>query len=110
MTKFMFIYHSPPAPADAPEWTPEQMQEEMGKWMAWAGRVGQGMLDFGAPLAGGTRVTSDGTSSSDRQVTGYSLIEADDMEAALALAEGHPHLAMPGAEIEVHEGQPVPGS
>ncbi len=110
MTKFIFIYHSPPAPADAPEWTDEQMQEEMGKWMAWGGRVGDAMVDLGDPLAGGTRVTSAGTSPSERQVTGYSMIEAADMAAALALVDGHPHLALPGAEIEVHEAQPIPGS
>ena len=32
------------------------------------------------------------------------------MDAALALAQDHPHLNMPGGcTIEVHEAQPVPG-
>ena len=82
----------------------------MGEWNAWAGRVGSGMLDFGAPLAGGTCVSSDGTSPSTRDVVGYSLIEADDMAFALDLARNHPHLNMPGGcEIEVHEAQAIPG-
>jgi hypothetical protein len=68
------------------------------------------MIDFGTPLAGGTRVSPDGTSPSTREVVGYSLIEADDKEAALDLARKHPHLNMPGGcEIEVHEAQAVPG-
>ena len=50
------------------------------------------------------------TSPSTREVVGYSLIEADDMTAALELARNHPHLNMPGGcEIEVHEAQPIPG-
>jgi hypothetical protein len=110
MTKFVFIYHAPPMSADAPQPSPEQMEQVMQAWMAWAGKVGDGMVDFGTPLAGGTRVTPDGTSASDRQVAGYSIIEAADMDAALALAQDHPHLNMPGGcEIEVHEAQPVPG-
>jgi len=43
-------------------------------------------------------------------VVGYSIIEASDMDAAVSLAKGHPHLNMPGGcEIEVHEAQPIPG-
>ena len=111
MTKFMFVYHAPMSPADAAPPDPEQMQEVMGQWMAWAGKVGGGMVDFGTPLANGVRVAADGgTSPSTREVAGYSIIEADDLDAALALAKDHPHLNMPGGcEIEVHEALPVPG-
>ncbi len=110
MSKFLFVYHAPPAPADAPEMSSEDMQAVMGEWMGWAGKVGDGMVDFGAPLAGGTKVTTEGTSDSSREVTGYTILEADSMDSALVLAKDHPHLNMPGGcEIEVHELQPVPG-
>jgi len=110
MSKYVFIYHAPTTPADAAPPSPEQMEAVMGEWNAWAGRVGDGMVDFGTPLAGGVRVTTDGTSPSTREVAGYSIIEADDLDAALALARTHPHLNMPGGcEIEVHEAQAVPG-
>jgi len=110
MTKFVFIYHAPMSPADATPPTPEQMEGVMQAWNDWAGRVGAGMVDFGTPLDGGIRVTGDGTSPSNREIAGYSIIEADDMDAALALANGHPHLSMPGGcEIEVHQALPVPG-
>ena len=82
----------------------------MQEWMGWAERVGDGMVDFGTPLGGGVRVSPAGTSPSEREVSGYSIIEADDLEAALDLARNHPHLNMPGGcEIEVHEVQPIPG-
>jgi hypothetical protein len=110
VTKFVFVYHAPQPPADATPASHEEMEKVMQGWNDWAARVGSGMVDFGSPLDHGTRVTPDGTSASDRQVVGYSIIEASDMDAALALAQGHPHLNMPGGcEIEVHEAQPVPG-
>jgi hypothetical protein len=110
MAKYVFIYHAPMTPADAAPPTPEQMEAVMGEWMAWAGKVGDGMVDFGTPLAGGVRVSTGGTSPSTREVVGYSIIEADNLDAALELAQGHPHLNMPGGcEIEVHEAQAIPG-
>ena len=110
MTKYIFMYHAPMTPADATPATPEQMEAVMGEWMAWAAKVGDRMVDFGTPLAGGTRVTTEGTSPSTREVVGYSIVEADDFDAALDLASNHPHLNMPGGcEIEIHEAQAVPG-
>ena len=110
MSKFVFIYHAPTTPAEATPPSPEQMEAVMGAWNAWAGTVGDGMVDFGTPLAGGVRVTTDGTSPSTREVAGYSIIEASDLDAALELAKSHPHLNMPGGcEIEVHEAQAIPG-
>ena len=110
MSKFLFVYHAPTTPADATPPSPEQIEAVMGQWNAWAGKVGDGVVDFGTPLADGVRVTPDGTSPSEREVVGYSIIEAADRDAALELAQAHPHLNMPGGcEIEVHETQPIPG-
>ncbi len=110
MPQFVYVYHAPAAPPDAPEPSPEQVAEVMGAWNQWAGQLGDGLVDFGTPLMNGVRVTPDGTSASDREVSGYSIIEADDLDAAVALAKDHPHLQMPGGcEIEVHEAQAVPG-
>lgn len=111
MSKFVFIYHAPMPPADATPPSAEAMDAVMQQWGAWAGKVGDGMVDFGTPLAGGVRVSPGGaTSPSEREVTGYTIIEADDADAALELARAHPHLNMPGGcEIEVHEAQPIPG-
>jgi hypothetical protein len=110
MTRYVFVYHAPVPPADATPPDPEQVDAVMGAWNAWAGKVGDRLVDFGTPLANGVRVTPDGTSPSSREVAGYSIIEADDLEGAVELAKVHPHLTMPGGcEIEVHEAQPIPG-
>jgi len=42
-------------------------------------------------------------------VSGYSFVEADSMEEALSFTKNHPHLNFPGATLEVHEVQPIPG-
>ena len=110
MTKYLFIYHAPMTPADAAPPTPEQMEAVMGQWNAWAGKVGDRMVDFGTPLDKGVAVSPDGTSPSTREVAGYTLIEAASQDEAVALAQEHPHLNMPGGcTIEVHEALPVPG-
>ena len=110
MTKYLFIYHAPMTPADAAPPDPAQMDAVMQQWNDWAAKVGDGMVDFGTPLANGTRVTPNGTSPSTREVAGYTLVEAESMDAAVELARVHPHLNMPGGcEIEVHEAQAVPG-
>jgi len=110
MSKFVFIYHAPQTPAEATPPTAEELEQVMGAWTAWSEKVGSGMVDFGTPLAGGVRVTPHGTAPSTNDVVGYTIIEAADADAALALAQAHPHLNMPGGcAIEIHEAQAIPG-
>jgi hypothetical protein len=111
MSKFVFIYHAPMTPAEAAPPAPEDMAAAMEQWNNWAAKVGNGLIDFGTPLANGVRVSAGGaTAPSQREVAGYSIIEADNLEAAVELAKVHPHLNMPGGcEIEVHEAQQIPG-
>lgn len=109
MSRYVFIYHRPPWSAEAPAPTPEDARAGMARWMAWHDRVGDRMVDFGTPLADGVRVSSDGTTPSDRDVVGYSIVEADSLDEALALAQNHPHLdTTGGCEIEVHAALPLP--
>ena len=106
MKKYMVIYH---APADAMNEmsgaTPEQIEEGMKPWMAWKDTVGDKLVDFGSPLAPGTKINPDGsTVASTKEVTGYSILQAGSMEEAQSLLKGHPHLGWTGGcDIEVHE-------
>lgn len=106
MSKFIVIYHAPAeAMAAMATATPEQKAEGMKPWMEWKESVGENLLDFGAPLMGGVKLLPDGTTeNSTKEVTGYSMIEAADMDAAKALLKNHPHLAWTGGcDIEIHE-------
>ncbi len=106
MKKFIVLYH---APAEAMEAmasaTEEQKMEGMKPWFAWKESIGDALVDFGSPLMGGTRLLPDGsTQTSSKEVTGYSIIQATDIEEAKGMLKGHPHLAWTGGcDIEVHE-------
>ena len=110
MTKYVVIYHaSESALEQMNSATPEQMAEGMKPWMAWVERCGDGLVDLGTPLAGGQALSTSGASPSGKGVVGYSILQADNMEAAQALLKGHPHLEWAaGCEIEVHESVPLP--
>ena len=89
---------------------PEDMAKGMEAWGEWAAGIGDGLVDFGTPLMGGLKVTPSGTSPSDKEVTGYSILEAESLDAAAEMLKGHPHLGCAaGCEIEVHETMAVPG-
>jgi hypothetical protein len=111
--RFLIIYH---APSDAMTQTmnasPEEMAEGMAMWKAWAKKAGSKLTDLGAPLVNGKRLHPNGsTGSSTKDVTGYSLIEADDWEDLMDLLSGHPHISgwHPEATIEIHETMLLPG-
>ena len=110
MNKYIVIYHATTSAAEQmANATPEDFQKGMEPWMAWAARCGDGLVDMGAPLGGGQKLTRSGSVGSNRQVVGYSVLQAESMDAAKALLSGHPHLEWDAAcEIEVHEALPMP--
>ncbi len=110
MARYIVLYYASQAAMEATEhFTPDDMKKGMDDWMAWAERCGERLVDMGAPLSGGQRVTNAGGMPSDRGVMMYSILDAENMEAARALLVGHPHLDWhEGCEIEVHETMPLP--
>ena len=110
MKKFVVLYFAPQsAQAQMAESSPEAAQEGMKAWMEWAGRAGDGIVDLGNPLGSGVEITATGTSEAAAGVAGYGIIQADDLAGAQALLDGHPHLMMPGASIQVYESLDLPG-
>jgi len=110
--RFLVIYH---APLEAMEQMSGASAEEqaagMQSWMDWAGDVGERLVDLGAPLMNGKRVTPAGERApSSRDVTGYSVVLADNLEHALQLLKSNPHLSgwHPEATVEVHESVLMP--
>ena len=111
MKKFLVIYHAPEEfSAKMGEVSAEQAKEEMGKWMEWAEKCGDKLVDMGTPLANGMSVTKDGSSKSKMQVAGFSVLKAESMEEAMEMLKEHPHLmADDSCSVEVHEEMPLPG-
>ncbi len=109
MKKFIVVYHAPQPADQNMQAKPEDMKGVMDAWMAWAKKCGAGMVDLGTPLGNGQKVSKSGTSSSKRNVVGYSILQAENIEAAKGMLKGHPHLNMPGAcEIECTNPWPCP--
>ncbi len=99
MGKYVLIYlggGNPPS-------SPEEGKKVMDAWMAWFGRVGNQIVDGGAPFGPRKTIGGSGTSGAG----GYSIISADNLDAAIKLTDGHPHL-MGGGSIEVCEIAPIP--
>jgi hypothetical protein len=108
--KFVVLYIAPQsAQAQMAESSPEAAQEGMKAWMTWAERAGDGIVDLGTPLGTGKDITATGSSETNTGVGGYTILQADDLAGAEALLDGHPHLMMPGASIQVYETLDIPG-
>lgn len=109
MSKYLLLYRSPVSAADQMgDASPEQAQAGMDLWMSWAGRVGDAMVDMGAPTSAVGSVGA--TTASESLVGGYSILQADSYETLRTLLEDHPHLQMgPDAGIEILELLSPPG-
>ncbi len=110
MNTYLVTYHATPeAMQKTQEMSPDEMQAGMAAWAAWFERCGEQLVDKGAVLSGGQSVTAAGSSPSSRGAMGYSIIQAEDDDAAEALLRAHPHLAWAeGCEIEMHPAMPMP--
>ncbi len=103
----MILYMAPVSAEVQMNVSPEEMKKGMEPWLAWQKKNGKSILFFGAPLGKGTCFDKKGSSKSKSEVTGYSVIEAKDMDGAKAIVANHPHLMMPKASIEVLEIMPM---
>jgi hypothetical protein len=99
MSKFIYIYKGPATPMD--QFTEEQSAAQMAAWGAWMGKLGPALLDAGSPFAAGTSVVDDGTVAEASDLNGYSIVEAENLEAAKALVDGNPFLASRNGKFSV---------
>ena len=98
MPEFVFAYRNPVGYTPTPE--------TRAAWTAWFDGMGQQLADLGKPAVG--RAALGNCSADSTELGGYSMIHADDMESAMAIAKGCPHLER-GGGIEVGQLGEVPG-
>ena len=80
----------------------------MEKWQAWVDGLGDAVVNPGTPLGKSRIVSSDGVSDDGgpNSLTGYSIVKADTMDAALEMAKACPFLDIGTIEVaEVMEMQ-----
>ncbi|WP_026556458.1 hypothetical protein [Arthrobacter sp. 35W] len=110
MTRFVVLYHAPQSAPDAMAGNDDAAAAEgMQLWMDWAARAGEHLVDMGQPLGNAQEITTMGDVEAKSTVGGYSILEADSLDHAVSLMNGHPHLMMPGASIQVFEALALPG-
>jgi len=100
MAKYVFVYHGGGAPESE-----EEGAAVMKAWIDWFGSLGSAVVDAGNPTGASATVGSDGSTSQGggaNPITGYSVISADSLDAALVLAKTSPQLAS-GGTVEVAE-------
>ena len=100
MAKYLFVYHG----GSQPE-TEEEGQKEMDAWGSWLASMGAAVVDGGNPVGQSYTVEGDGSVAENggpNPASGYSLIEASDLDDAIAKAKGCPILNSNGS-IELAE-------
>jgi hypothetical protein len=99
MGKFVYIYY---AGAN----TDGGGAEEWGKWF---GELGDKLVDGGNPFSeGGQAVHQGGVMAvQDKPVTGYSIVNADNMDEATKLAKGCPLVSTKEGAVCVYEALPM---
>ena len=107
MKKFMILYLAPVSAEAQMNVSPEEMKKGMEPWMAWYKKAGNAVVDMGAPLGNGVRLDKEGKSKSQTQINGYSIVQANDIEAVKLMLTGHPHFMMPHSSIEIFEMMPM---
>src|ERR1700677_267631 len=78
------------------------------EWQAWFGGPGTALVDIGAAVSEYASLGEVGGSES--RMIGYSVVSAEDLDAALALAKDCPVLRVGGGGIEVGSAMEVAGS
>ena len=98
MANYLLVFHGGSMPESQ-----EEGAKVMAAWTDWFGSLGASLVDGGNPASQTRTLGPDGSVTPDPAgPTGYSVISADSMDAAVELARGCPVL-QGGASIQVVE-------
>ena len=100
MPTYLVTYHG----GGPPPSSPEAQQQMMAAFGAWASGVGGAMADPGAPLGRAKTVSAERVADGQGAavVSGYTLLRADNLDAAVKLVQSHPFLSR-GGSLQVSE-------
>lgn len=109
MKKFIVLYRAPSSAREKMQnTTPEDMKKGMEPWMAWKEKLGDALVDMGTPLTHAMTVTTTEVMPGDVSIVGYSILQAENIDDAVAMVKNHPHLQwVDGCSVEVHESMPM---
>ncbi len=111
MTKFILLYNGPATPSG--EMSKEQIDKVMGGWDTWMKKAGDAIVDIGLPMDDQTAVSvvDDGSKGKAPDLNGYTIIQAENMDEAVKVVDGHPFLSEGSGKfsVDVFELLPMPG-
>jgi hypothetical protein len=88
VTKYVIAYHG-----GRKFGSPQDGVAYMAKWKAWMGGLGDAVVDPGMQLGAGKLISAAAvTDRGADMLTGFSIITAESLDAAVALARQCPHL------------------
>jgi hypothetical protein len=89
--------------------SPEEGKQHMSKYRAWLSSLGDSAVSPANPLKNTSTVNADGsvTSGGKTTMSGFTIIQANSMESALATAKSCPFLEI-GGSLEVSELMQMP--
>jgi len=96
MRRFLITYHGVALPED-----PAQMRQGEAAFGRWVAGAGDAIVDPGAPLQMVTQVARDGAAETV-EIVGYTIIQANDGDAAAAVLSSHPWVAR-GGTLQVNQ-------
>jgi len=104
MKQFVLVYLGGNHPSN-----PEEAKKHFEKYMGWLSSLGDAVVIPTIPLKDTTTVSPDGTirEGGSSAMSGFSIIKADSMEAALSIAQDCPFLEIDGS-LEVSEMMQMP--
>jgi hypothetical protein len=110
MGRYIVLYSAPVGVAGRfAQATPEEATAGMQLWVDWAQRIGPALVDPGKPLGNAVKLTASGSTPTESNVIGMSILQADSRDDALAMVEDHHHLHWAeDCEIVLLEEQPIP--
>lgn len=104
MKQFVLVYLGGNQPS-----SPEEANKHFSKYMAWLSSLGDSVVIPTIPLKDTNTVSPDGAirEGGSSAMSGFSIIKADSMEAALLIAQACPFLEI-GGSLEVSEMMQMP--
>ena len=96
MSSYVIAYHGGKEPE-----SPEEGTKHMARWKAWVDGLGDAVVNPGTPLGRSKTVSSRGVSDGggSNPLTGFSIVKADSMDAALEMAKQCPFLEIGTLEV-----------
>ncbi len=88
---------------------PEQLAAGMAAWRAWQEKNGSAIVDPGAPLDKSTTVAAGSGTPGKSTITGYTFLQAANLEEAVDRMKDHPHFRIPGSSVQILECVSMPG-